>query len=178
MVDLEKKLELDWERISSRARAVFNFGIKKAEWLEKCKTARFIALIPFIADCKKAEETSLTHLAVYIMFVDDSTKELYFHKPEDDEDVYSRLQPISNFNEGNQDIIKCCMDLLALNLIAEYQRDKDHDKAIGKYNPFNTGKWDYKSLSERLIRDIKGSITPIIENIYSIDDSLYFSCKE
>ncbi|HAK47590.1 MAG TPA: hypothetical protein DCO79_16920 [Spirochaeta sp.] len=162
----------EWDKISSRVRAVYNFGVEKSEWFKVCKMARLIAAVPFLAGCDKPEESSFTHLAVYIMSIDDSTKDIYFHKAEDDADVYSRLQPISNFNGGNRKVIQCCMDLIALNMVTNYEKDAEEDKAIGKYNPVEAGAWNYGAVSEKLIEDIKSNITSEISEVYTVDDAL------
>jgi len=161
-----------WGKVSSRVRTVFNFGIKQAEWLEESKMARLIAAVPFLAGCDKAEETSYTHLSVYIMSIDESAKEIYFHKPEDDGDLFSRLVPISNFKGGDQKIIQCCMDLIALNMISNYNNDAEEDRAIGKYNPVAEGKWSYPELSEKIINNIDENISPEISGYYEIADAL------
>lgn len=161
-----------WGKVSSRARAVFNFGVEKSEWLEGCKMARLIAAVPFLAGCEKAEETSYTHLAIYLMSIDGSTKEIYFHKAADDADIYSRLQPICNFKGGDLKVIQCCMDLIALCMVSNYNKDTETDKAIGKYNPVNAGTWNHGSVSEKLIGDIKTNITPEISEIYTVGDAL------
>jgi len=64
------------------------------------------------------------------------------------------------------------MDLIALNMISNYKKDAENDKAIGKYNPLNEGKWDYKEISEKLIQNIKKSITSEISEIYTVDDAV------
>ena len=161
-----------WQKVSSRVRTVFNFGIKQTEWLEGCKMAKLIAAIPYLAGCKRAEETSFTHLSVYVMSNDESVKEIYFHKPGDDEDVYSRLSPGNNFIGGDQKIIQCCMDLIALNMISNYNKDSDNDLTIGKYNPVAEGRWNYSELSQKLIQSIKVNISPEISAFYDVEDAL------
>ena len=161
-----------WENILSRAGAVFNFGIEKKEQLKSSRMARLIASTPFLAGCGKATGTSFSHLSIYIMSLDESAKDIYFHKPDDDEDIYSRLFPISSFCGGNKDVIQCCMDLTALCMLSNYKKDAEKDEAIGKYNPINAGKWDYDIFSEKLIMNINKSITPEISKIYTTDDAL------
>ncbi|MBI9106385.1 MAG: hypothetical protein JEZ04_06520 [Spirochaetales bacterium] len=161
-----------WVKVSSRVRTVFNFGIKQTEWLENCKMARLIAAVPYLSGCDKAEETSYTHLSVYIMSIDDSAKEIYFHKPEDDEDLYSRLLPISNFKGGDEKVIQCCMNLIALNMISNYNNGADEDLAIGKYNPVAEGKWSYPELSEKIIKNIEENISSKISALYVTEDAL------
>lgn len=161
-----------WEKISGRVKTVFNFGIERSEWLKENKTARFIAEIPFLAGCDKAEETALSHLAIYLLALDDSTKEVFFHNPEDDKDVYSRLAPIAGFKGGNQDAIDCCMALLALCMVSNYKKDIENDKKIGKYNPVGAGVWNYEEMSAGLITEINSRITEDIKQFYTVDDAL------
>ena len=164
--------EKQWENILSRAGAVFNFGIEKKELVKNSRMARFIAAAPFLAGCKKATETSFSHLVIYLMSLDESAKDIYFHKPEDDEDIYSRLFPISSFSCGNREIIQCCMDLTALCMLANFKKDLEEDEAIGKYNPINDWNWDYETMSKKLIQNIDRSITPEISLIYTKEDAI------
>ena len=156
-----------WENVLSRAGAVLNFGIEKKEQVQNSKMAKLVAAIPYLADCNKAFETSFSHLLIYLMAFDESSKDVYFHKPEDNSDIYSRLFPISSFSGGQIEIIHCCMDLIALCMLSNYKKDSEEDKRIGKYNPINEGQWDYDTLSTELIQKIDKNITPEISAIYN-----------
>ncbi|MEA1973536.1 MAG: hypothetical protein U9N34_09655, partial [Candidatus Cloacimonadota bacterium] len=114
-----------WENVLSRAGAVLNFGIEKKEQVKNSKMAKLIAATPFLAGCDKAIETSFSHLLIYLMSLDESAKDIYFHKPEDDADIYLRLFPISNFLGGKKEIIQCCMDLKALCMLSNYKKDTE-----------------------------------------------------
>ncbi|MDC7126186.1 MAG: hypothetical protein PQJ46_11510 [Spirochaetales bacterium] len=162
----------DWAIISSRVKAVFNMGVEKAKWLDNCEVGRFIAAIPFLAGCDKPFQTAFSHLCIYVMSIDESTKEVYFHSREDDADLYLRLAPISDFIGGNQKVISCCMDLLALNMVSNYKNDQAADKSIGKYNPLNDGDWNYDELAEKLKASINKNITPEVRAVYDIEDSV------
>jgi len=117
-----------WETVSSRIRALLNYGMAEAGWLEGCRIARFIAAVPFMAGCEKALETSFSHLLVYLASMDESTKELFYHNPGDDGDLYSRLRPILDFSGGNEEILLCCRDLLALCMVSNYHKDAEEDR--------------------------------------------------
>lgn len=160
-----------WSRISSRIRAVFNFGIEKSEWLMSCRIAKFIAAIPFLAGCEKAEETAFSNLSIYILSTNESSKDIYFHKPSDNSDIYSRLKPISHFNGGDEKTIQCCLDLIALNMISNYKKDAEYDRTIGKYNPVADGSWNYYSISSKLIKSINKKITAGITELYTIEEA-------
>ena len=161
-----------WDKISSRVRAVLNYGIAKTEWLHKSRMARLVASVPFLAECEKAEETSFTNLTVYLLSMDESIRDIYFHKPDDDVDVYRRLFPLNHFMGGNRDVVQCCLDLMALSMVSNYHKDVEEDNSLGKYNPVAEGKWNYQEISEKLITSIKKSITPEISAIFSVDDAL------
>lgn len=161
-----------WEKVLSRVGAVLNFGVEKKEKVKKSKMAKFIAAVPYLAGCNKVLETSFSHLLIYLMSLDESAKDIFFHTNEDDNDIYFRLFPINNFSGGNKDILKCCMDLIALCMISNYRNDSDVDREIGKYNPLNSGKWNYDEISASLIIGIDKNITPEISLIYTKENAL------
>ncbi len=161
-----------WETVSSRARALLDYGMAETEWLEGSRMARFIAAVPFLAGCSKALETSFSHLLVYLASLDKSTRELYHHKPEDDRQLYTRLLPILNFDGGNQETLLCCRDLMALCMVAGYRKDAEEDLARGKYNPLNEGVWDAPTLVGELTESIEKRNIPEIAEFYTIEEAL------
>ncbi|HAE23389.1 MAG TPA: hypothetical protein DCG47_13880 [Spirochaetaceae bacterium] len=161
-----------WETVSSRVRVILNYGIAQTQWLEESRLARFIAAVPFLARCGKAMETSFTHLLTYLASSDGSVKHIFFHKPEDDEDIYARLSPILNFQGGDEAALQCCKDLLTLSMVVNYQKDAESDQAVGKYNPVNAGIWDAEELIAQLKESIQRSITPEIAEFYTVDEAL------
>jgi hypothetical protein len=140
--------------------------------------ARFIAAIPFLARCGKATETSFAHLLIYLASLDASAKQVFFHKPEDDREVHSRLSPILNFQGGNEATLLCCRDLLALCMVSNYHKDAEADRDVGKYNPFNTGVWDVESIIADLKTSIEKRITSDIAEFYTIEEALQGSWQE
>jgi len=170
--------EEQWSNLSGRAGVILNYGIKEKERLKNSKLARLITATPFLAGCEKAEETAFSHLILYLVSMDESARTLYFHKPIDDRDVHTRLFPVSNFLGGDAVIIQCCLDLIALTMLANYRKDAEEDKSLGKYNPLNAGKWDYTAESERLVRQINENGTADIFTIYTIEDALKGYWKE
>jgi len=161
-----------WSTLAGRAGAVLNYGIADKEWLKTSRMARLIAATPFLAGCDKPEETAFSHLILYLISLHESAREIYLHRSADDKDVYTRLFPVSNFLGGNTSLIQCSLDLIALTMLANYQKDAEEDRRIGKYNPLNEGKWNYESESERLIQSINQNTTSEIGALYTIDDAL------
>jgi len=161
-----------WEQVSSRARVILNYGVVKKEWLESSRIARFIAAVPFVAGCRKAMETSFVHLLTYLVSLDESAKDLFMHKPEDDADVHSRLTPLLSFSGGDERILACCRDLLALCMVSNYCKDVEADKLVGKYNPVGKGIWDGEKLTKDLIASIGRAIAPEVSAFFTIEDAL------
>lgn len=162
----------EWSILAGRAGAVLNYGIAEKEWLKTSRMARLIAATPFLAGCDKAEETAFSHLILYLISLHESAREIYLHRPADDKDVYTRLFPVSNFLRGDASVLQCCLDLMALTMLANYHQDAEEDRRLGKYNPLNEGKWNYKTESEQLIRSINAHSTPEIAEIYTVEDAL------
>jgi len=161
-----------WGTVSSRVRVLLNYGVTQTEWLQGSRMARFIAAVPFLAGCGKATETSFSHLLIYLASLDEAAKGLFLHKPEDDGDLYSRLAPILGFVGGNEEILHCCRDLIALCMVSNYRKDAEEDQKLGKYNPLNAGTWDAPSLIGTLKKSIEKRITPEIAEFYTSDNAL------
>ncbi len=161
-----------WDTVSSRARAILNYGITQTEWLQENRMARFIAAVPFLARCGKAMETSFTHLLTYLASIDVSVKHIFFHKPEDDVDVYARLSPILHFQGGDESTLACCRDLLALCMVSNYQRDAEADQAVGKYNPINAKVWNAETQISKLKDSIEKKMSPEIAAFYTVEEAL------
>ena len=161
-----------WEKLSSRARAVLNYGIAQKGWLEQSRMPRFIAAVPFLAGCDMPLETAFSHLMIYLVALDESAKDIYFHKPHDDEHIYNRLNPVFSFSGGDQKILQCCKDLMALCMVSNYKKDMENDIKRGKYNPLNSGVWDGDALIKELIQRIETNITPEISAFYTPQEAL------
>ena len=164
--------EDQWEDISSRVRAVLNYGVEQKERLNANRMARFVAAVPFLAGCPKASETSFVHLLVYLVSLDEAAQDIFSHRPADDADVYSRLFPILSFSGGDEAVLACCRDLMALCMVANYCNDAATDTDKGKYNPVVAGIWNAEQLTASLKASISGTITPEIEAWFSISDAL------
>lgn len=164
--------EEQWSKLTGRAGAVLNYGVEEKEWLKGSRMARLIGETPYLAGCRKAEETAFTHLMVYLIAMHESARDVYLHKLEDDRDLYSRLAPLSNFVGGDASTLECCIDLMCLCMLSNYHKDSEEDRTLGKYNPINEANWDYQVESERLIKKIKPTMTPEIASVYTVEEAL------
>ncbi|MCR4734158.1 MAG: hypothetical protein K5829_04015 [Treponema sp.] len=139
---------------------------KEHDALNESVTAKIIATIPFAAGCKDPERTAITHLGTYLMELKGFQK-FCAHLPSDDEDIFNRLACISTFEGGNKAIIEHGMYILALIMIEGYKKSMKKDLLENVYNPFNSGKWDYKLLREFILSKINSF------NCFNLDILIY-----
>lgn len=132
--------------------------------------AKLIGAIPFLAGCGAPERTALDHLSTYLLACRDGAR--FFHaSPEDDVEVMRRLDRIATFSGGDRMIVDRGMNLLALCMLGDYQRDIDEDRDR-KYNPVASGAFDYDLEVARLQRRIAEVNSPDMDEILSADDAV------
>jgi hypothetical protein len=78
-----------------------------------------------------------------------------------------------NLEGGNSAVITHGMQILALIMLAGYNRSKEEDITNGIYNPLNTGTWNFEQLKEYLISAIQAYPCPELDKIVSVMDSLF-----
>ncbi|MCF7945011.1 MAG: hypothetical protein K9L75_05705 [Spirochaetia bacterium] len=135
-----------WEKLSADTAAAFCLSSEQARKLRKSRTARLIALIPFISESPQPERDAVSGAAVYILSIKFPTKMYYSHSKEDDKDIMQRLKNLLNYSGGNRAVQHSGLALLSLNMLNGYKRDMERDRITNKYNPLNSGKWDFNSL--------------------------------
>ena len=75
--------------------------------------------------------------------------------PSDDEYLFRRLEPINHFTGGDNEIAQRGMNLIALCMIWDYERDVDEDRKLGKHNPISAGTLDFEEQKSDLIGRIE-----------------------
>lgn len=158
----KQTFETEWNFFVTEIVKVFNLTQKEFEWLSNCKTAKLIAAIPFAAKCNEPERTAIAHLCIYIAEIKGFQK-YYSHTSSDDSNIYHRLDFISNFEEGDINIINYGINLLALSMLEGYKKSYDFDKENNIYNPLVSGVWNYHNLKYDLQNKINGITNSIID---------------
>lgn len=158
--------EYTWNYFVKEMKKIFHFSYRELKNFRKCKIAKLIASIPFVAGCKEPERTAIAHLCIYVAEIRGFQK--YFaHLPSDDVDLFNRLAFISTFEGGNKEIIEHGMNLLALSMIEGYHKSEEEDKKSQIYNPFISGAWDYKVKKEEIRLNIQNFPLPQLDNLYN-----------
>ena len=119
---------------------------EETEAFKNKEIAQLIAAIPFLAKCDNPERTALNHLASYVLSIRVATKPYYNCVKNDHsgKDITKRLETISHFTGGDKAILDKGMNIITLNMIADYERDQEEDKISGKYNPVSDGILNYE----------------------------------
>ena len=158
-----------WDEIAEQTADAFAMTESQRERFARNRIAKLIASIPFLAECEQPHRTALSHLATYI--VSCRVKGIANPTPADDHDIMARLALIANFIGGDRRVIDRGMALLALNMVADYQRDIAEDLAAGKHNPVASGAFDFETESARLHKTIVATECPEMDDILDADGS-------
>jgi len=158
------QFEATWSEIANSLADAFRMQPHEREWFVNKPVARLIAAIPLMAGCQDAERTAVAHLGTYLLSLK-STKPYFNATTADDTDVFERLRLGTNFVGGDQAIIDKGMSMLALSMVVDYSRDVDEDAKRGKYNPVESGAFDYAAIREDLERRIAAVECPEMEMI-------------
>ena len=162
--------DAQWERISLLVAEAFRLSISELESLRQNPVARLVGTLPVIAGCRDADRIGVTHLSAYL--VARRCSAIFDHRVEDDREVLNRLERISHFSGGDSTLIERGMNLLALTMVACYQRDVKTDRLAGVYNPVGSGAWDVETIKTQLIREIRAVPAPRMDEVLSVEQAL------
>lgn len=152
-----------WADLADSVTRAFRFTDEERSRFMKNRLAKLIAAIPFIASCSDPERTAVSHLGTYILSV--RSKKFALAKPTDDTYLLRRIELLSNYIGGNRKIIKRGVSLIALVMLEDYHRDQKADSGAGKYNPINSGAFDYASCRRKLVKGIHKIECPQMDEI-------------
>ncbi|HUX42475.1 MAG TPA: hypothetical protein VMV83_15005 [Rectinemataceae bacterium] len=156
-----------WLAISDDIALAFRMSAAEKEALGRNKIARLVASLPYLAGCEDAGRTAVAHLGTYLLSTRE-TKHWFDATARDSVSVLERLWLGADFRGGDEKIIRRGLNLLALNMIADYKRDIDEDAASGKYNPLAAGDFDFKETVEDLEWSIISTPCPEMDEIVSL----------
>ncbi len=161
-----------WHQLVDRLVVLFRLSAEEERRIRINQLLRMLSLLPRFAGCKNPEGTGLLMACTYIA-ERRVARDLFAHKPENDDDVLSRLEPFSRLLEGGDpEIIEKGLNLAALTMIKDYAADADDDQSKGKYNPVAQKRWDWRKIAASIIRRNDEITHPVIDGIYGPDIAL------
>lgn len=166
----QERFGREWDGIVNSLADAFGMDAEEREWFRNKNLAQLIGSIPYLAGCEDPGRTAITHLGAYILSLRIKTSANC--RPSDNADLYRRLEMINNFIGGDEKIIRKGMALIALNMIADYARDVEEDRAFGKYNPVGDGALDYEAEKEKLVSLIESIECEAMDDIMTYSQSI------
>ncbi|MFW5880556.1 MAG: hypothetical protein ACOCU9_02880, partial [Spirochaetota bacterium] len=144
------------------------FGLEKRgrSALRAKEIAKLIGAIPYLAGCDDPQDLAPANLRHYVASCG-AFKKLYAATPENSAETLGRLAPL-HYNGGDEAVIRRGMSLIALNMLADYKRDVELDRSLGKYNPIGAGDWDYDEKLCELLRNIDAVDCPDMDDIATV----------
>lgn len=131
------------------------------------RLCRLIGMLPFIAKTKQPLRDGFTNLSLFLLSKHTPVKEVYEHKPQDDQDIMRPLIPYCHFTGGDEKILSRGMHLVAMVLLMDYKKNMDQDLEENRYNPLNSGQWHYENIMETLSLCVEDVYCPEMDDILS-----------
>ena len=157
-----------WSEITDLVAKEFGLSETRLQALRSKSIAKLIGAIPYLAGCDHADELAVSNLRHYVMSCGVGAK-LYAATAENSDDVFGRLSP-AQYQGGDEAIIRRGMSLIALNMLADYQRDVELDQELGKYNPIGTGDWNYDEKLDELLTNVTSVECPEMDDIVEVHE--------
>ena len=163
--------EKNWNELIERISILFQFTIDDKKKLSANKMAKLVAAIPYLALCKEPKRTALSHLSILFLAAHESGKDVFVHNFSDNSSLLNRLERISHFDGGNQNIINRGMNLLCIIMLSDHIKDSIEDKSNKKYNPVESLVWNAQRQIEILEKKINGTDCDSMEKIISVNEA-------
>ncbi|MBB6479524.1 hypothetical protein [Spirochaeta isovalerica] len=160
-----------WHELIDRMSVLFSLSDDMNQRFKKCKLAKLIAALPFIAGCDDPYRTALSHLSITYLASHEAGKDIFNHNFADNKALLKRLEPISHFSGGHKTIIDRGMNLLAVIMLADHKKDIENDKISDKYNPLSSEVWNFEKQIFHLEKAINSIYCPQMDEIITFEDA-------
>jgi len=139
-----------WESIVAKTAETFRLSELDAAALQENQLLRMFGLLPYFAECPNCEGIGLLNVSIYLT-ERLGGREWFLNNGDHELDYLRRLQPFRDImNGGNEEVIEKGLTIAGLVMLKDYLHDQAEDAANGKYNPLNSGSWDYDSARQNL----------------------------
>ncbi|MDC7222451.1 MAG: hypothetical protein PQJ60_01855 [Spirochaetales bacterium] len=160
----------EYNEVISMASELLNLSEEDTEKMRNNMISQIIVKLPFLARCDNPQRTALSHIVITYAASHYSCKKAFLHNLTDNEDLFHRLECINNFSGGDSKVIKSGMNLLAILMLSDHQKDRGKDLMQKKYNPLNTGTWNYDMIVSQLQEEIHELDCPEMAYLPGEDD--------
>ena len=94
-----------WIDLLEMIGSTFSFDVDQIARMRKNPVLKLVAALPYLANCDEPSRTALSHMSVFILAGASPTKKVFSHNFKDSAGLERRLERISHFPGGNQQII-------------------------------------------------------------------------
>lgn len=141
---------------------------ERREYILEHRLCKLIGMLPFIAETKQPLRDGFTNLSLFLLSKHTPVRDVYEHNPQDDQDIMRPLIPYCHFTGGDEKILSRGMHLVAMVLIMDYKKNMDQDLDQNRYNPLNSGQWNYEGIMETLSLCVEDLYCPEMDEILSV----------
>ncbi len=133
------------------------------------RLCRLIGMLPYIASTDNPVQDSFTNLSLFLLSKDSPVADVYNDHPQQHMDIMRPLIPFCHFTGGDERLLSRGMHLVAMVLLMDYRKNMDRDLDENRYNPLNSGQWNYQSVMETLSLCVEEVPCPLMDDILSKD---------
>jgi hypothetical protein len=144
--------EKEWTQVIAHLAEVIG---PDAQRYAEVPAARLLAAIPYLADSEDPDRFAVSNLLTFHAMT--KARTLFDHRTSDDGDVFRRLATFHVGNKADPQVVDYGLTLLALISLNDHEHDAAADRAAGKYNPVNAGKWDTGAIRKELVATLDRS---------------------
>ena len=159
-----------WNNLVNIVSSAFHLTEKERIALYKSRIARLIAAIPYLAGCEDVERTAISHLGIYMFTI--RTRNFFCTGTEEIKGLFKRMRMINNYLGGKTTLLERGMNLILLNILAEYEHDLSETWNPKKQDPMIAGIWYLKEEKDDLIKRIKAVNAPYMDEIITIEQAM------
>ena len=139
----------------------------KKQIIQDHRLCRLIGMLPFLASTDNPFRDGFTNLSLFLLSKDSPFGNVYNDQPNEHMDIMRPLIPFCHFSGGDERLLSRGMHLVAMVLLNEYKRNMDRDLDENRYNPLNSGQWNYQAVMETLSLCVDEVPCPLMDDILS-----------
>lgn len=162
-----------YNKLVKEVNRVMNLTEKEKGTLLTHSVPRFIAEIPFLAEQENPAIKAANNLICYMA----GSRNRSFFAQREGQNIAERIDTYINANDGNNEVLNLCKDILEEVSLYDHKSDAEEDKKTGHANPLNRGEIDFTQEKRRLILKKKGysqHIRNLIEGRFEGEVLSYF----
>lgn len=161
--------DITWEALVDEVLKGMPGSLEDRSSILNHRLCRLIGMLPFIAGTEHPFRDGFTNLSLFLLSKHNPVKDVYEHQPQDDKDIMHPLIPFCHFSGGDEKILSRGMHLVAMKLLMEYKKNMDVDLDQNRYNPLNSGQWNYPAIMETLNNCVQEVDCPHMDEILTVE---------